>query len=253
VNETGGYKYRQKRSIAVYSLIAALLVLLISIFGVGVLFRVTSIIVEGESRYGAGEIIEASGISMGDSLSLSDKGAAAIRIRENLPYIFEVKIATKIPGTITIDVRESKPIASITAGDEVLIIDKECRLLEITDTSVNNRLINVTGFYPGNNDRKVGKKLIAPAGQETTLDYLAEILSAIINNKIESMTDMLEMSNIGNITFKYQKRFTVELGSAVGASQKISTMLSNIDKTEPEAEYIVSVKDPSKMRLIKMS
>jgi cell division protein FtsQ len=250
VNETGGYKYRQKKSIAMYSLVASLLILLISVFGVGVLFRVTNIVVEGQSRYGAGEIIRASGLSRGDSLSLSDKGAAARRISEALPYIVEVKILTRMPGTIILQIRESREIAFISSGDSGLIIDKDCRILELTGSGDKRGLVSVLGLQPS--APAVGKKLAAPAEQETALAYLKIILNALSANGIEAESDLLDISNISNISFRFRELFTVELGSGLDASQKISTMLSFISQAEPGAKYEIRVKDPSMTTLIKI-
>jgi hypothetical protein len=214
-----------------------------------VLFRISDIIVEGQSRYGAGEIINASGLSRGESLSLSDKGAAARRITEALPYIIEVRIVTKLPGTIILEVHETEELAFVVSGGYGLIIDESCRILEVTDSGDKRGLITVSGIdavapLPG-------KIMSAQPGQETALLYLKEILPALIENNIAAETDFLDISNIGNVNFSYRYRFTVELGSGFNAAQKISTMLSLISQTEPDSKYIVSVKDPDKTTFIK--
>ncbi|NLB30007.1 MAG: FtsQ-type POTRA domain-containing protein, partial [Clostridiales bacterium] len=118
-NRNGGYR----RGAAIYTPVAAFLVLFIIIFGVSVFFRVTGIEVTGSARYTADEIIAASGVELGDNLFLLNSDAAARKITAAMPYISDFRIDRKIPGTAVLAVTESAPFAAVQSGGDYWKVD----------------------------------------------------------------------------------------------------------------------------------
>lgn len=81
-------------------------------------FRVDTVTVLGAEKYTAWAIREASGITDGEALLSLSKARAAGKIKAALPYVDEVKIEVKLPGTVHIEVKERDVVYSIAAGDD---------------------------------------------------------------------------------------------------------------------------------------
>ena len=72
-------------------------------------FRVNTIVVTGQQRYTQDQIVEASGVGVGDNLFLLNKYAVAGSIRTALPYVDEIRINRKLPDTLLIEIKECGP------------------------------------------------------------------------------------------------------------------------------------------------
>ena len=77
-----------------------------------VFFRVRDFEVNGNIRYTAEEVADASGITVGDVLMGVNKTQAASRILTKLPYVEQVEISKVLPGTIQFTVQECQVCSS---------------------------------------------------------------------------------------------------------------------------------------------
>jgi len=211
-------------STMIYTPLAAVLVLIIVIFGVSVFFRVTTIEVTGSSRYTADEIIAASGLQVGDNLFLVDGAAAARKITTSKPYVAEVKIERRIPDIAVIEVTESVAFAVIADGADYWKIDSTGRILEHTDFSGTAGLIRVVGVSAEN--PKEGAMLAVGTTYQTQLGYLLDILKAIDNADIGKDVTNLDVTNISAITFTYKGAVAVRFGGGENADFKIRNLVS---------------------------
>jgi len=223
---------RRGGSAAVYTIIAVLLIAFITIFGVSVFFKVADIEVTGAVKYHSGDIIKASGIEKGDNLMLFDRGAAAARICSAMPYITEVKIARRLPDRIVIEITESEPMAEISSGGAVLLVDQNARLLEINPAALPEHVIAVTGITPVS--PVAGKKIEVSGGEKTALAFLTDVLGAIRSKGVSDGITRLDVSNISNITFDYLGRFDVLLGSAENVNYKLDKLVGIVSALDSE-------------------
>ena len=74
--------------------------------GATVFFQVETIAVVGNSRYTAQEVIDASGVQIGDNLFQMNKNQISQQILQRLPYVGEVSPQRGLPSTLTIQVTE---------------------------------------------------------------------------------------------------------------------------------------------------
>ena len=108
-----------------YKLLSVLVICAAVVMALTLFFRVDTIRVTGTERYTEDEVIEASGIQLGDNLFLLNKYEAARSIAEQLPYI-DI-IGSPRPedhhGVISFNVRGIHPhdVASILDMDQVAI------------------------------------------------------------------------------------------------------------------------------------
>ena len=81
--------------------------------GATVFFQVETIAVVGNSRYTAQEVIDASGVQIGDNLFQMNKNQISQQILQRLPYVGEVSPQRGLPSTLTIQVTEISAAAQV--------------------------------------------------------------------------------------------------------------------------------------------
>lgn len=88
-----------------YKLLSVLVICAAVVMALTLFFRVDTIEVTGTERYTEKDVIEASGIQLGDNLFLLNKYEAARSIAEQLPYIDieDIRIRRELPDTLLID------------------------------------------------------------------------------------------------------------------------------------------------------
>ena len=87
--------------------------------GATVFFQVETIAVVGNSRYTAQEVIDASGVQIGDNLFQMNKNQISQRILQQLPYVGEVSPQRGLPSTLTIQVTEISAAARVEVYQDV--------------------------------------------------------------------------------------------------------------------------------------
>jgi cell division protein FtsQ len=225
-------EYRRRRGL--YVPVAFLLICVVTIFAFSVFFHVSEIEVSGNVKYTAEEIIEISGIEMGDNLFLTDNSSAAANICGNMPYISEVKIERNISNKVTIVVSENVGLAYVNMGGTYWILDKDARALEETDYTGCNGKIKIKGLTP--ESCTVGKEICIAEADILKLTYLKETLNALYRCGIYDQVTYLDVSGIGSIKFDYAGRFTVDMGSGENAEYKIQMLVNSAEKLDAGAK-----------------
>ncbi len=87
-------------------------------FGVTVFFEVETVTVNGTARYTPEQVVEASGLQIGDNLYRFNKNHISSRILQSLPYVEGVNINRKPPSTIVITVTEFDAVARIEPPEQ---------------------------------------------------------------------------------------------------------------------------------------
>ena len=103
-----------------------------------VLFRVERIEVQGESRYSAEQIVQASGLETGGNLFLTDTGEAASAIEKALPYIGEAKVSRVLPSELSISVQEEPAASAILWEGQYVVLGASGKVLELAAAAPEN-------------------------------------------------------------------------------------------------------------------
>lgn len=96
-----------------FKLLCALAVVIALTIGATVFFQVETIAVTGNSRYTQQEVIDASGIQIGDNLYRMNKYQIGDQVLRQLPYVEKILIRRSLPSTIVITVSEWDAVAQI--------------------------------------------------------------------------------------------------------------------------------------------
>lgn len=189
---------RRGRFQGLYRLLSIVAVAAAIIVACVVFFRVNEVTVAGNSRYTAEEIIEASGIEIGDNLIALSKSQVASRIRTQLPYVESVAIDRMLPDGVLLTVRERVAAAAVDSGDGRWLISAQGKLLERAEGEQVMVITGLTAQVP-----YAGEQLQVAAGEETTLSYVLALLSELESRGMLSDCGALDCTATASMTLSY--------------------------------------------------
>lgn len=219
-------KRRRKGNGSLYTTVVVAIMLLAGITGVSVFFKVSDIIVVGNSAYSAKEIIDASGIELDSSIFFLRESASVVRIKDALAYIDDVRIVPTLPGTVTIEVTESYPIAYIEDEGSKWVIDNNARILEKLSANASTNAIPVYGVTPIM--PAVGETLSLGDSGSVQLMYLKQVLSGMFTAGIYEDVQWLDMTSISAVKFGYMNKYTVNIGKGENVAYKLLLLEGSI-------------------------
>lgn len=106
-------KRRHSRLGPLFKVLCGIAVVVAITMGATVFFQVEEIAVAGNSRYTQEEIIQATGIQIGDNLFRMNKYEIYQQVYEQLPYIETILIRRGLPSTILVTVTEWDAVAQV--------------------------------------------------------------------------------------------------------------------------------------------
>ena len=227
----------------------AAVILCLSLF-----FRVEEVVVSGTDKYTPWMIREASGISDGDSLlSISDARVSG-NIISRLPYVDEVRVGIKLPGTVHIEITELETTYAIEASDgSWWLITSDGRVVERIQTTAAAAYTRIYGVQANDpkEDQTVraaeedsGTESTGEAGDGVTLPTTARItgaerleavitiLTALEDNGVIGQIASVDVTNINDITMEYGQRLHVVLGTGENLAYKVQYMALAIAQIE---------------------
>ena len=200
--------------------------------GATVFFKVEQVVVEGNQRYTAQEVDNASGIQIGDNLFRLNKYQIKSDILQTLPYVEGVNIVRRLPSTIAITVHEWDAVARIaytplpesavteqtaegegtvqmeTAKEnEVWLISVGGKLLEVSPEDSQAILVSgLTALAP-----KAGTMLAVPQEQQDKLNGLLALLGALEERGTISFVTEIDLTAAAQVRMRYDNRFWVKM------------------------------------------
>lgn len=209
-------KRKRKRNMSIYYLIVFFIVLVIgAVLSMTVLFNATAIEVEGETVYSNEQIIDVSGLKIGDNMIRMRGSEVSKQIIEQLVYVEEVDIQRKLPDKIIIKVQPSVPSASLKVNDGFLILSNKGKILEKSDN--DQSLITISGFYSENS--RIGT--MVSSSDEEKKEILKNTLVEISNQDLNNIRE-IDVTDIYNVKLNYEDRITIELGNTAEIDYKIA-------------------------------
>ncbi len=203
------------RNYSLYYMIAIVLIIVVLIILANtVLFKCSSIEVEGNSRYTAEQIIAPSGIETGENLLHIDVRGAESRIKSALSYIDDVDVKRSLPTKIKITVKEAEKWFLVTSNGVTGAVSRLGRIVELGS---QDGLPLVEGYDPA--DIVPGAMLESKESGKTDIPSL--ILSKAEEHGITGITS-INMTDRFNITIDCGDNVTLLLGGVSDIDGKMS-------------------------------
>ena len=218
--DTSGFlknpKYRKLRATLFYSMVILSIISIVLIFSSIFLFKIDNIYIFGESNYSKEEIIKSSGLTKGETLIFCNKEEIQKNIKDNLPYVEEVRVNKSFPNSIEIIIIQAVPSAQIEINNKFIIINKGSRVLEISDAR-SNQVALLIGSNPISYELSKTIEYQNPDTQR----IIDEIITDFYEVGINPITQINLTDSFNNLVV-YDNRITIELGKPVDIKYKAS-------------------------------
>lgn len=215
-------KIRKRRIKIFIGFLVVALLITCAVLSLTVLFPIDSITVTGSEKYTAEEILSAASIKKGDNLFTAKADAGAMA--KKLPYVQSVQTVRKLPGSLTLKVKDAAEYACYKADGKYFTVSRSQHVLNRCDEPPENMLL----ILAGNVSCKVGEDVQygdnKAGGLIEQIEKSAEEYSLTLN-RID-ITDELAIS------VKTEGRFVVNFGTSNGLDGKfahLASMIKNID------------------------
>lgn len=207
---------RRRWKLIRYLLAAAAILLAVNVF-----FEISNIQVAGNVIYSESEVVAASGLQTGRSALTVSGWLTGRRIRRELPGVSAAAVSLSLPDTLVITVAETPALVVLDTENGVVLLSQDCKVVSGFPGS-EEELIHVKGIHPESTD--VGKVLGVSDGEKTKLGYLQELLPLLEEESMLGEVRDVDISNVSDLHFTYQGRFTVRLGEQEKLAGKLDRL-----------------------------
>ena len=225
--------------------------------GLSVFFRVDTITVAGTDKYSPWMVREASGIAAGEPLLSIGKARVASRIRMRLPYVDEIKVDVRLPGTVEIQVTELQVTYSIEDENGAWwLISADGRAVEQVSLEMALSYTRVEGLVvrapqPGQNVQAVpGERIDAGEGTAVPMDQseadeqleaLLAIMTGLEENRIIGKVSVIDVTVPEDLRLEYPHLLTVRLGDAQRMDHKLRYLAAAAQKMEENQSGVLDL------------
>jgi cell division protein FtsQ len=230
----GGRDWRRGRFLGLYVFLTVVVVLAAVAASCIIFFKVSTVEVylrdaDGNTAsishskyYSEEEIVEASGVELGQNLLMLNKNQAIARILTRLPYIASVSMHKELPGTLSLTVTESEPVAAIQTGRQSWwLVDVNGKLLQQAAGSQSCMVVmgltlveprsgevirvpdGTIGVTDGGNN--------VPPSQQLQRDSLLQLLHPLQDYDLQDKVRSVDLTSESELVLDYDGRLTVKI------------------------------------------
>lgn len=208
INRTNQRRQKNRRKkIIIRTLIGIIFLCVGVILALTLFFNINKIVISGDKVYSDKEIVDASGVNMGDNLIFLSKTALNEEISSELAYVGSVKIKRRLPSTLEIIVTKTDAYMAVASDGYYILLDRNGKVLEKELETVGENI--VLANLGEISSIKVGETIVLK--EEKVFAKLNDVLTECENVGITEITT-IDLSDIYNIKLVYQGRITLELG-----------------------------------------
>lgn len=201
-----------------YAILTFFAVFFILVFAFVLFFKTETVVVNGNEHYSDQEILEASGLSVGDNLYLFNKYGRIDNMFGKLSYLEEVRIRRKLPGTITIEVVETYARLAVHAESGIWLISPDGKILE--EGVGEEQLPGLSNVY-GLRLEKAKEGILLDTQNEQGATALCALLEAVSKNHMLEKLGDVDLTAEYDIQFTYDNRFLISTGMPENLERKM--------------------------------
>ncbi len=205
---------------------AVLVILLCGVFALGVLavvykliYVISDVQVEGVSRYTEEEIVEASGVAVGDNLYSFSSRRAAARVIARCPYAAEVRIARTAPSRVVFTVTEETAVFYTEIYGEVRALTGSLRVLERTTVGEAEARGLIRLCLPQIDEAVAGRQLVFGDVKEGRT--IREVLSLLGESALHDRVTAIDLRNLFGVCMICDGRFRLTFGDTDSMALKL--------------------------------
>lgn len=234
INRTNQRRKKNKRKKLIIRAVLCFIFLLAGIiFALTMFFNISEITVTGDAVYSTEDVIEQSGVQIGDNLIFVSKKKINEQITTELPYVGSVKIKRHLPTSLELIITKTDAVYAVVLDGYYALLNEEGKVLEkdLEYVGENIILLNLGEIESA----EVGSK-ITPKG-ENHLEKLISIRTTYEDCGLNGIT-AIDLSDLYDIKLTYQGRITLELGETnkENLSKKLALGKAAIETQDEENE-----------------
>ena len=200
-------------------------------------FRVKKIIVEGNSLYSAEQIIESSGIEVGEELLALDIDEVIDNILNDCPYVDSISVSNESITSIRITVKEKGNIMYTAFNDKYVAFDSNFHVLaESQSEDVFDSFIKVD--MPQIAALSVGGEMHF-ANADTDMSYVGELLGKLDEEGILSKVTSIDFSKKFQVSYVTDGTCRVHLGRVGELDTKLMLVDQILKNKDDNSVYAV--------------
>lgn len=208
VNRTNQRRKKNKRKKLIFRAVLCFVFLCIGIiFALTMFFNISEITVTGDMVYSSEDIVEKSGVVIGDNLIFVSKKKINEQVSTELPYVGSVKVKRHLPTKLELIVTKTEAAYAVVIDGYYTLLDSNGKVLEkdLEYVAENIILLNIGEITSAELGRKVS------GTSDEYLEKLIDIRNACEDCGVEDIT-AIDLSDIYDIKLTYQGRIILELG-----------------------------------------
>lgn len=188
-------------------------------------------------EYSEEEILEKSGIKIGDSLFKVRKSRVKENIVTGLPYIKDAEINLNYPDTVSISVKPTAEKYVITGQSAWHVIDKDGKVLEFEKVKIRESMYRIDGFdeqhFP------LGQQY-EPQGDNIIRYELMEKMVEGLEKDGTVKTAVINLKDLENVYLIYDGRIAIYFGDCEKIEKRVKNACSILqrDVGEKDTGYI---------------
>ena len=213
--------------------------------GATVFFQVEQVVVTGNARYTEKEIVDCTGIKVGDNLFRMNKFAIRDHVLEEMPYLESILIRRKLPSTITVTVEEWGAVAQIlpngnwtapeveegeeapVATDVSWLISVGGKILE--QAPAEDERMKITGLTAL--DAREGIQVEVPGEESSRLTSVVKLLGELEHREMLGDVSAMQVGTT-SIVLEYLGRYDVKLPLEGDFAYKLEALLAAVADQE---------------------
>ncbi|MBP3485802.1 MAG: FtsQ-type POTRA domain-containing protein [Oscillospiraceae bacterium] len=242
-----GRRHRRNRFGFLYKLLSALVICAVVVVALTMFFRVGTIRVEGNSRYTDQEVIDASGMAVGDNLILLNKHALALRLTEQLPYIEAVYPHRRLPDTLVIDVTECGVTFALQGEGTYWLMSDTGKIVDTAAEPGDRPVIDGCGLLAPS----VGTQIALPTEQQLQGESLLALLKALRTADAMEQVDAIHLDSAAEIVMDYAGRFAVKMPYGADYDKMLSFLTIVMDTLETNETGVIDLTTEGKASVLK--
>lgn len=219
---------RRNASIAAKRVVIFVLIVVVTltiVLYLNPMFNIRQVIYEGNSRVSADYLDTYCQDIIGENIfHVSEK--SLMELFKPINYISEVSVKKKyFPPTLKVIISEAIPYGCVKIGEKYIMFDRNFKNLEESTAFIDGapRIygledIAVEDFVIGSGNKKISS--------------VEETLTAMAQTGVLEKTDEVSFNNISNITFEYDEKYHVILGSVYDIESKLLLFMATINSAD---------------------
>ncbi len=192
---------------------------------------VNKVVVEGDTRYTEEELLQESGIYVGQSLLAVNKVQAHDRLLRAFPYLEWVEVGNSSFDTVRIRVRETTVLGAVKVSQDWMVLGSNNQGLEhLTEDTLPENMLRIEGAA------LVGEGIGQSLLDERSLRVATTIIQAATDSKLEGIS-AIDMQEKTNIRLWWKGRIEVVLGNEsnlAGEIERLPAILESMLKNNGE-------------------